>query len=160
MKAVIHGLVCLLLLLSAAGWAQPGDSQLEEDAKWLESMLITPCCWRQTLQDHQSPKGREMKEELRARLKSGKTREEVLAYYVEQYGERILSVPPQQGFNRLAFIMPVVFLVVGLGVILLIIHSWRRTTTSAVAAAAGGDAPGARTDDEARARIERELEQG
>lgn len=106
----------LFLMLLMAGGAAPAT--LEEQAHQLERLLIAPCCWRQPVVDHFSAEADQMREEIRALLQEGKTQEEILAFYVAQYGQAILAKPPYRGFNLLAYVLPGCFLLVlggGLG---------------------------------------------
>ena len=58
-------------------------------------------------------------------LANGKSQEEILDHYMAMYGERILSSPPNAGFNRLAYLFtPLMFLAGGL-MIFLTLRRWR-----------------------------------
>lgn len=46
-------------------------------------------------------------------LGNGKTPEELIQYYVSQYGEQVLSAPTKRGFNVTAWVMPFIGLVIG-----------------------------------------------
>jgi cytochrome c-type biogenesis protein CcmH/NrfF len=65
----------LVLLLMPFGWAF--DSELETEAKAIEGLLISPCCWRQPVSVHFSPASDEVREEVREMLSAGLTREEI-----------------------------------------------------------------------------------
>ncbi|MBI2504502.1 MAG: cytochrome c-type biogenesis protein CcmH [Candidatus Latescibacteria bacterium] len=106
----------LLLMFLMAGAAAPAS--LEEQARELERQLIAPCCWRQPVADHLSGEADRMRGEISALLQEGKSQEEVLNFYVAQYGQAILAKPPYRGFNLLAYVLPGFFLLVlgsGLG---------------------------------------------
>ena len=98
----------LLLLLLMAGAAAAVD--LEGQAHELERLLIAPCCWRQPVADHLSAEADQMRAGIRALLQEGKTKDEILDFYVAQYGQAILAKPPYRGFNLLAYALPGVFL--------------------------------------------------
>lgn len=108
----LAGCALLLLTLSAAAAAAPPD--LEQRARKLETRLIAPCCWRQPVADHLSEDSDRMKREIRVLLGQGRTDDEILAHYVQEYGQAILSQPPYQGFYLLAYLLPPAFLA-GLG---------------------------------------------
>ncbi len=44
---------------------------------------------------------------------AGKSRDEILNYYVARYGERILATPRAKGFNVLAYVLPWAALLLG-----------------------------------------------
>ena len=88
----------------------------EQEARAIEGLLIAPCCWRQPVSAHYSPASDEVRAEVREMLASGSTREEILDSYVAEYGERILAKPTTEGFNALAYFLPLIFLIVGAAV--------------------------------------------
>ena len=91
----------------AAMAAEPASpAALEEQARALERELMAPCCFGQTVDQHESEVSREMRAEMRVWLAEGVSEEQILDRYVERYGTRILAVPPRQGFNQLLFWMP------------------------------------------------------
>lgn len=66
------------------------------------------------------------KELIQEKIDQGLNKEQVLAYFVEEYGTKILAAPPKKGFNLIAWIMP--FAVIGAGaiLILLLLRVWTR----------------------------------
>jgi cytochrome c-type biogenesis protein CcmH len=145
----------MLCIVSALVSAQ-GDAALEKEAKRLETLIIAPCCWRQPVSDHQSPDATRIKAEIRQMLGEGKNEKEILDHYVEIHGARILSIPPQEGFNRTAFLMPALFTVLGLVVVGLLLRKWHSSQAKAQPAAETPTAPP--LDDEMSRRIQRELD--
>ncbi len=57
-------------------------------------------------------------------LGNGKTPEELVQYYVSQYGEGVLSAPTKRGFNVTAWVMPFIGLVIGGVAIYFLAHLW------------------------------------
>ena len=87
-------------------------------------------------------------------LANGKSQEEILDYYKAMYGERILSSPPNAGFNRLAYLFtPLMFLAGGV-MIFITLRRWRTGRLSRRATPDTAD-PG--TDPRHRDRIDAEL---
>jgi cytochrome c-type biogenesis protein CcmH len=93
--------------------AEELSPELEKEAKAIEGLLIAPCCWRQPVAVHYSPAADEVRSEIRQMLAAGLTREEILKRFVEKYGDKILAKPPAEGFNLLAYFLPVLFLAFG-----------------------------------------------
>jgi cytochrome c-type biogenesis protein CcmH len=131
MKTAITIATLTVLMVAFVGGAQSEDPALEAQAADIDTLLIAPCCWSQPISDHQSEIAIQMRGEVRNMLRAGMGRQEILDAYVEQYGARILSIPPQQGFNRLTFVMPAVFAAVGLFVIVAVLRRFRRATAKA-----------------------------
>ena len=98
-----------------------------------------------------------MRTELSGLVKQGKTREDVIQYFVAQYGsQEPLASPIDKGFNRLAWFFP--YAVGGFAAIggAFVVRKWSRRShdepamTQPVAASA--------EDAEMQARLDRELE--
>lgn len=100
-------------------------AQQEQRAKRLETQFIAPCCWHQPVSDHSSPISKQMKADIRAMIADGMSDGEIHRHYIAQYGERIMSVPPGKGFNRLVWIIPVIAGVFGISIAGHLIRSWR-----------------------------------
>ena len=82
------------------------NNQDAEKAREIEDDLIAPCCWSQPVSQHYSEAAEQIRREVRAMVAEGKSRNEILDYYVAKYGERILAAPRAKGFNSLAYILP------------------------------------------------------
>ena len=128
-RSSVAGLAALLFL----GTPRPALSQQiqlgpkrEAQAKSIESQLIAPCCFRQTVAEHQSPAAESIKAEVRQMLAAGATEQQVLDSFVHKYGEKILAAPQAHGFNLLAYLMPVLGLGSGLIIVVLQLLRWRR----------------------------------
>ena len=55
----------------------------------------------------------QMRQEIGLKLAEGATEDEITEYFLAQYGPQVLGEPPNQGFNRLAWIVPIVALIAG-----------------------------------------------
>jgi len=81
----------------------------------IENNLIAPCCWIQPISEHPSEISDIMRMEVREMVAEGKSRDEILDYYVARYGERILAAPRARGINVLAYAAPFAALILGGG---------------------------------------------
>jgi cytochrome c-type biogenesis protein CcmH len=101
----------------------------------------------------------QMKEVIAQKLAAGESREQIKAYFVEQYGDVVLGAPSTQGFNRIAWILPVLAAAVGLGWLVYFVRSMTRKRPAAQASAVSpGSASEAAQDDYLR-RVDEEMEQ-
>jgi cytochrome c-type biogenesis protein CcmH len=55
----------------------------------------------------------QMKDMIAIKLAEGASDEEIKAYFAEQYGPQVFGEPPREGFNWLAWILPVFVLLAG-----------------------------------------------
>jgi len=116
-KAVIFLLVVVpAVLLSAL--ESDGSDDLQSVQKDIEHSLVAPCCWNMTVDLHESPASHKVRDKIAELLEQGKTKEEILTYFIAQpqYGERILAAPSQKSFlGKMAYwLIPIVFIFGGL----------------------------------------------
>jgi cytochrome c-type biogenesis protein CcmH len=154
--SICHFLLSLAVLASTLAVAPPPDAAaLEREARQIETMLIAPCCWSQPVSQHQSQASEDVKQEIRALLAAGKSRQQVLDAFVEQYGQRILVEPRVSGFGLVLYGgLALSFLLTGMMFVAWVRRARRRPAAAAAAIAVGGTpddaAYAARLDDELR----------
>ncbi|MCH8014277.1 MAG: cytochrome c-type biogenesis protein CcmH, partial [Candidatus Dadabacteria bacterium] len=86
--------------------------------------LMCPVCQGQSVGESNSNLAHDMRDIIRKQLEDGKSREEILAYFVNSYGESILASPPPKGINWLLWLLPGIAIVFGgLGIILFLYKS-------------------------------------
>lgn len=70
----------------------------------------------------------EIANQIRAKITElmdqGQGKDQILAYFVGQYGEKMLASPTKKGFNLLAWILPFVAVVVGGTALFFILRAW------------------------------------
>ncbi len=67
-----------------------------------------------------------MRDELTAAVTRGDSDNGVLQWFIQTYGTTVLTVPTNQGFSRLAWIMPYLALVVGIAFVVGIVWIWKK----------------------------------
>ena len=72
----------------------------------IEKSLMATCCWSGTVYDHGN---KEMEIEIAGMVDNGKTKSDIINYYTDKYGERVLSIPVAEGFNIFAWLAPLFF---------------------------------------------------
>lgn len=161
-------LALALAVLAGAFLSAPAPAAAapkKDPARVITDGIICPCSCGEILTGCTCETGKAMRAYVDTEVKGGKTKDQIEAQLVNQYGEVILGAPKAQGFNLLVWIAPVVATVAGILIASFILVRWRRRNTALASAApsAGGD-PDApfRTDPEAhaaalRARAEEEL---
>ena len=95
---------------SVGNTLSPAEAAL---ARSIENNLIAPCCWVQPVSEHPSEVSDVIRAEVRRMVAEGKSRNEILDYYVAKYGERILAAPRAGGINVLAYTAPFAALIIG-----------------------------------------------
>ncbi|MDQ3992205.1 MAG: cytochrome c-type biogenesis protein CcmH [Actinomycetota bacterium] len=142
-RAAIAALVAALAAGPAA-WASESRPTVAD----LEDELMCPVCGT-TLDQSDAPVARNMRMYIRARIAAGDSKSEIKDRLVEQFGEEVLAAPPREGFNLLAWVLPLAGL--GLAVPALAYAAWRWSR--------GREPPPGRDalDPELERRLDREL---
>jgi cytochrome c-type biogenesis protein CcmH len=121
MRLLLAALALLLVAVAPAS-AAPTFQELEE-------ALTCQCGCGLTVHacNHlQCPSAIPLRREIRAQMALGKTKEQILAYFSDKYGEKILSSPTASGFNLTAWVMPFLMLAVGTVFVVFTLLRWRR----------------------------------
>jgi cytochrome c-type biogenesis protein CcmH len=79
------------------------------------------------------PDSDNMRNELMASLTRGDSDSLVEQSFVQKYGPTVLAAPTTKGFDRAAYIIPFVLLVLGFGLIVFVIREWRNRPAPAIA---------------------------
>ena len=79
-----------------------------------------------------------MRQELAEAVDAGKSDQAVLAMFVEKYGTTVLAAPTHSGFDRVAWLLPYIALVVGIGGVALVVRAWHKRRVPAMVAAGSG----------------------
>lgn len=97
-----------------------------------------------------------MRGELMAALDNGDNDDLTLQSFVQKYGTTVLAAPTKAGFNKVAWIMPYIALLIGLTTTVLLVRKWK---SRALPAMAGGVRPVTGPElDAFRAQARRETE--
>ncbi|OGO42223.1 MAG: hypothetical protein A2137_04110 [Chloroflexi bacterium RBG_16_58_8] len=134
-----------LIILMAVAWLalMPAVAYAQTTSE-IAKQLICQCGCTAVLDNctHEECSTRDqMLSVIRARLDKGQSGEEIVAFFVTQYGEKVLSSPPKRGFNLTAWIMPFVAILAGGAIVYVLIHRWVRQGKHVTAEAASVDLP-------------------
>ena len=138
--------------------AKQGGDEYVPGAAALEGKIISPCCWTQTIDIHDSQIADQLRHEVRRRLKGGESQQAILDSMVARYGKRILAVPPGNPLKTTAVILAVVFAVAGAGAGSMLVRWKRKAPADGAEGAGGGGAAGPAERDELDERIDDELD--
>ena len=133
-------LLCVVALTPVAYAQSPGD-ELEREAQNIDRMIMCPVCPAETIDQAQVEISFQMRAVVREMLGEGRSREEILDYFVDRYGPDILAAPPKTGANLLAWILPIVGIAAGLGGVFLVIRAMTGRGRPSTAPATTGGTP-------------------
>jgi cytochrome c-type biogenesis protein CcmH len=141
----------LLLALASAGAA--GGSDERPTLSELESELVCKSC-NTTLELSSSSTAEQMRAFIRRRIAAGDTKSEIKRKLVAQLGPGILAEPPKEGFDLLAWAVPLGGVLTAVAAVGVAARRWSAGGEST--AAADGRAP---IDPELERRVDEELEE-
>lgn len=129
-------LAALLLLawavLAGTAWAATLDDRVYAIAR----QLMCPVCAGQTVAESDAAVAREMKAIIRQKLEAGETPEQILRYFVGQFGESVLAEPHPGGVALILYAAPPLALILGASIAIVFIR--RRQARSPSGETAGG----------------------
>ncbi len=121
---VVAALVGGLPALSAAAVS-------EEEVHAIAAELRCVVCQNLSVADSPSEMAHQMRDLIRERLAAGDRPDQVMAYFVQRYGDWVLLAPPARGLNLVLWLAPFAAVVGGLVLVVSLARRWRRTPASA-----------------------------
>ncbi len=130
----LAGAALAVALAAGVGWAAPAPAATKVDEQTVRDVatqLRCVVCQTVSVADSPSETANQMRAIVRERLAAGDSPEQVLAYFVERYGDWILLSPPKSGFTLLVWVVPFVGLGIGLVLVAITVRRWSRTSQAA-----------------------------
>jgi cytochrome c-type biogenesis protein CcmH len=149
MRALLAALLALALVASPAGAATAPRASLPD----IEDEVMCLECGT-ALNVSTSAVADQERDFIAGLIAQGKTKAEIKAALVDEYGPRVLAEPQDDGFQLTAWVVPVLAAIAALALVVLVARRWRGRPGD-IAVASGGDDP-ALDDDDAR-RLDAEL---
>ena len=138
-------LACVLLALALAPAALA--SERHPTLSELEGEVMCPVC-NTTLDQSSSPAARQIEAVISRRIAAGDTKSEIKDRLVAEYGPQILAAPPKEGFDLLAWLLPIGGVLAGAAILGMLAWRWSRVREPAPRAARLDPALERRVDEE------------
>lgn len=116
-------LMMLAVVLTTAVQSAPN---LDARARAIADNLRCPVCRGIPIAESPSELARDMMTVIREKIQAGESDEQILAYFVDRYGEWILLQPKAQGLNLMIWILPALLLLAGGAIVLISVKKWTR----------------------------------
>lgn len=101
----------IVLVFATGAWAAAED--LDAKVRAIAEQLMCPVCEGRTVADSPATLAAQMRGLIREKLLAGETPDQIVAYFVDRYGESILASPPRRGLNWGLWVAPFLFLGAG-----------------------------------------------
>ncbi len=124
-----------VIAVLAAIWSfvflsSPRNQTLDEQVQDVASQLKCPVCQGESVANSPALIAQQMRVVIRQQLQSGKSEQQVIAYFVDRYGQQIAWSPPWQGFSLLAWLVPIALVLIGGFLVFFILRDWRASSRS------------------------------
>lgn len=99
----------------------PSDNQVNAIAK----KLYCPVCPNTPLDVCETKACEDWRGQIRDELSAGWSEQQIIDYFVAQYGERVLAEPQRTGFTSLVWMLPVLAVIFGIVLVWQVLKNWR-----------------------------------
>lgn len=108
----------------------PVKAVSDNDVNQVAKKLYCPVCPNTPLDVCETQACKDWRAQIKDQLSQGWDEQSVMDYFVKQYGERVLAEPERGGFTSLVWMLPVLFVALGLVFVWLVLKGWRRRKVS------------------------------
>lgn len=150
--ALLLAAAALLVGPALASAAPPPRASLPQ----LEQEVMCVVC-KTPLGIANGPQADAQRDFIRGLIAQGKTEQQIKDALVVQYGDRVLALPREEGFNLAVYLVPIAVALAGLVLIVVALPRWRRRTRALAAAGGSSTAQGAALSDEDATRLDEDL---
>lgn len=106
------------------------DRTNAERAHDIGATIACPQCVGQSVVESDVAIAREIRAEIGRLVVAGHSDDDIRARFAEQYGDWVILTPSTSGVSGLVWVIPVVGLVVGVGLLAVTLSRWRRASTA------------------------------
>jgi cytochrome c-type biogenesis protein CcmH len=130
-RQLIHTLLLCTAVFALIGAGDPGTRFNQ-----IGHQMMCVCGCKQILLECNHvgcPYSDGMRNELMVAVNRGDSDSLVEQSFVQKYGPTVLAAPTNRGFDRVAYILPFVALILGFGLMAMIVRSWKNRPAPAIA---------------------------
>lgn len=146
----------LSILFTGIALAQSATPPTDDEVNVIAHQLYCPVCQNTPLDVCPTEACRDWRELIRTMLAEGKTEDQILQHFVDQYGDKVLARPPLSGLNWMIYLAPPAIILAGAFVLFRSLKEWTKPKAAATGSGtARSEASSVKDDYEAR--LEEEL---
>jgi cytochrome c-type biogenesis protein CcmH len=125
-------LLLLLLTLTSTSLVSAQDGTPREptdnEVNAIAREMYCPVCENTPLDVCPTQACAEWRELIRDKLAEGWSEAQIKAYFVEQFGDRVLAEPPRRGLNWLVYLIPPIAFLAGVVILYRAFRTWRASS--------------------------------
>ncbi len=119
--------VLIALAISALVMSVPVNAQspnLDDEVNRIAKGLYCPVCPNTPLDVCNTQACADWRADIKKMLQEGKNEQQIRDAFVARFGPQVLGAPPAEGFNWLAYILPVIGIILGAAVAWFTVRAW------------------------------------
>lgn len=152
-RKIFLSMLFLMVILTSATAASAQDRiPTDDEVNAIAKNLYCPVCPNTPLDVCETKACEDWRAQIRDQLSEGWNEQQIVEYFVAQYGERVLAEPQRKGFTSLVWMLPVMAVLFGIVLVWQVLKNWRLPRQSTTR---GNQNPAIAA--ETLARIEKEL---
>lgn len=140
-RRVIGAAAAAVMVWAVLGMAWSSAASLDDQVHAIARQLMCPVCQGQTVADSDAALAREMKVIIRQKLLAGETPDQIVRYFVAQFGDGILAEPHPGGVSLILYAGPPLALIAGVVIAVVFIRGTRSRAGSRTAPSEPEPAP-------------------
>jgi len=133
----------------------PTDDEVNAVAK----KLYCPVCPNTPLDVCETQACKDWREQIRDQLAAGWSEQQIMDYFIQQYGERVLGEPQRSGFTSMVWVLPLIAVLLGIVIVWQVLRSWRLKRVEQVSPEISTPNSSDWISKELRALVEKELKE-
>jgi cytochrome c-type biogenesis protein CcmH len=163
-RHVTYVLLCLVVLAAVSpayaqdGGTPPSREVTDDEVNAIAKKLYCPVCENVPLDVCETQACADWRSEIRMMLEQGQSEEQILTYFKNRYGQRVLAVPDAEGINLIVWVVPPLAAIAGVAILAAVLRRMAPGAASQPIAAAQTISYDD-LDPEYVARLEREVQE-
>ncbi|MDO8567535.1 MAG: cytochrome c-type biogenesis protein CcmH [Dehalococcoidales bacterium] len=118
--------VLAILVFSVLAFIAPVTSAYALTSKDIERELMCQCGCTMVVDVCDCETANQIRTKITEMMGQGQSKDQIVGYFVKQYGEKMLSSPPKKGFNLVAWIVPFAAVAAGGTGLFFVLRAWAR----------------------------------
>ena len=149
------------LLITIVVKAQEGQPRIptDDEVNAVAKKLYCPVCPNTPLDVCETQACKDWRAQIRDQLASGWNEQQIMDYFVQQYGERVLGEPQRSGFTSMVWVLPLIAVLLGLLIVWQVLRSWRLKQAGTAAPSVSVPNVSSQISPELWALVEKELKE-